>query len=81
MDSSGLQPEQARLLASHVAKELRYLNKLCARMQRLGFPTDDPLVQAGTRARNAVQDLLGAARYAGMKQGVGRSADGDRMSP
>jgi hypothetical protein len=50
---------------------LRYLNRLCERMMRLGFPPDDPLQVAAVKARAAMQDLHTAAHYATCRHGVG----------
>lgn len=73
MDSGQLTPEQANRLRETVARHLRFLNKLCGRMQQLGFPLDDPLCRAAQEARSRVQDLHTAAHYAGCKHGVGRT--------
>ena len=72
MDSSHLKPEQVARLQATLGKQLRYLNRLCARMQRLSFPLDDPLCQPAHRARDAMQDLYTAAHYCGCSSGVGR---------
>ena len=55
MDSKDLTTEQAHKLRESVARQLRYMNRLCARMQRLGFPVNDPLSAAALNARNAMQ--------------------------
>lgn len=72
MDSSDLTPEQAMRLRATLGRSLRYLNRLCARTQRLGFPLDDPLCQVAHRARDAMQDLYTVAHYCGCRSGVGR---------
>ena len=48
-----------------IGRQLRYLNKLCGRMQRMTFPVDDPLSQRATDARNAVQSLYGEVLTSG----------------
>ena len=53
---------------------VRYLNRLCERMIRLGFPVNDPLQVAAVKARAAMQDLLTATHYASCKHGVARTA-------
>lgn len=89
MHSSDITPEQAERLKAIVARKLRFLNRLQERMNRLTFPTDDPLWLSVVYARNAAQDLFVACHYAGCKSGVGRrakpsaaanirSADGDQ---
>lgn len=65
-------PEQAAQLMATIGRQLRYLNRLCRRMDRLGFPRQDPLWQAAWTARDAMQDLHMAAHYAGCTSGVGR---------
>jgi hypothetical protein len=72
MTSSDLTPAQARQLQDLVARRLRFLNKLVARMNALGFPPDDSLMRCAVKARNAMQDLHMGCHYASVKQGVGR---------
>ena len=55
-----------------MGRQLRFLNRMIARMQQRQFPLGDPLWQAGVTARNAAPDLLTAAGYAGCRSGVGR---------
>jgi len=74
MDSGTIPPEQANRLREQVARPLRYLNRLCERCQRLGWPVDDPIAVAAQKARCAMQDLHTAANYAGCKSGLGRAA-------
>ena len=75
MTSDDLQPEQCQKLGAIVGRQLRFLNRLCARMDRLGFTPSDPLWQAAQQARDAVQGLNVAAHYAGCRHGVGRRID------
>ena len=72
MDSSDLTPQQVERLKAVVGRQLRFLNRMVARMQQRQYPLDDPLWLAGVTARNAAQDLLTAASYAGCPSGVGR---------
>ena len=46
MTSDDLRPEQAEALKEHVARQLRFLNRLVDRMTHLGFPPDDGLWSA-----------------------------------
>ena len=69
--SKDLTPEQSERLKQILGRQLRFLNKLVARMQQLQYPLDDPLWVAAIAARNAAQDLHTAAHYAGCKSGVG----------
>jgi hypothetical protein len=68
MDSSNLTRLQVDRLCADVRRQLRYLNKLCARIQQLRFPLDDPLCREVLRARDAVQSLYTAALGAGQVQ-------------
>jgi hypothetical protein len=40
VDSTHLKPEQAERLGADVRRHLRYLNRLCERMTRLGLPRE-----------------------------------------
>ena len=70
--SDDLDPQQAARLTATAARQLRFLNHLCARMNRLGFPPADPLFIAAHKARNALQDLHVLSHYAECKHGVGK---------
>lgn len=67
-----LTPEQALKLMAIVREQLRFLNRLCDRMTRLGFSPTDPLWNTAIEARNAMQNLHVASHYAACKSGVGR---------
>jgi hypothetical protein len=54
-----------------VARDLRFLNRVCARMQQLRFPVNDPLWREAQRARNAMQNLLSVVQYSGPISRVG----------
>lgn len=56
-----------------IGRQLRYLNKLCARMQRLGWPVEDSVCKAASAARDATQDLFTATHYMGCRHGVGKT--------
>lgn len=73
MDADDLTTEQAEQLRATVARHLRFFHRLCDRMNRLGFPPNDPLTSAAHEARNAVYALHVAAHYASCKHGVGRA--------
>ena len=72
MTSADLKPEQIARRRREIGRQLRYHNRLCARMQRLGWPLDDTVAREAARARNALQDLFTATHYAACKSGVGR---------
>ena len=65
MTSADLKREQVEALSRTLGRNLRYLNRLCARMQRLRFPIDDPLWQSAAAAREAMQRLYADAHSAG----------------
>src|SRR5579872_2446920 len=67
MDSSHLKPEQIEAMVRVFGRHLRYLNNLCARMQKLRFPDDDPLCREAQTARAAAQRVFDAARFSGQK--------------
>lgn len=68
MDSSNLTPEQADQLRQVIGRQLRYLNKLCGRMQIKGWPLDDPICAASLSARDAIQKLFTACQGAGQRR-------------
>ncbi len=72
MDCTDLTREQGAKLMRLLGRQLRTLNRLCERMNRRGFPPDDPLNRAALAARNAVQDLHTVAHYASGVAGAGR---------
>ncbi len=72
MDSRSLTPRQAADLRDRLARDLRYMGRLCSRMQSLGFPPTDPLFAAATRARNSLQELHVVAHYCACTTGVAR---------
>jgi hypothetical protein len=56
-----LKPEQVARLCADLAGHARYLNRLCARMERLGFPVSDPLYARAISGRNTAEALLSCA--------------------
>lgn len=73
MDSSNLTIQQARTLTESLRRPLNYLGKLRRRMELTGFPPNDPLYQATTRAFNAMQELHVRTHYLSCEGGVGRT--------
>ena len=72
MTSDDLHVDRAIRLMAQVGRQLRWLDRLCRRMDQLGFPPDDSLRQAALAARSTMQDLHVEAHYASCKSGVGR---------
>jgi hypothetical protein len=75
MKSSDLPPEKIARFRDEIARQLRYHNRVCARMQCLGWPLDDPIVMEGMRVRDALQDLYTATHYVVCAIGVRQRAD------
>ena len=72
MTSDDLTKEQARCMGAVVGRHLNYLGRLRDRMQRVGFPHDDELVVAVTRAWEATHTLSVRLHYASCDHGVGK---------
>ena len=72
MTSDDLTTEQARRVGVVVGRQLNYLGRLRDRMQRRGFPPNDELVVAVTKAYNAIHGLNVRLHYLCCSSGVGR---------
>src|SRR5207237_7697457 len=57
MIAEQLTHEQVDRLTNQIGQHLRYLNRLCKRMDRTHWPVDDPLRRRAIDARNAMQAL------------------------
>jgi hypothetical protein len=53
--SDDLTPDQAEAVKTIVRRQFRFLSRLQERMNRLNFPTDDPLWLGAVYARNAAR--------------------------
>jgi hypothetical protein len=77
MDSSTIKRKQARAISAALYPCLNYLRRLQVRMEKVGFPPDDPLYKLVASAYDAVLRLHGETHYLSCK-GVGRpSTEGD----
>ena len=56
--SGDLTPAQAAALAQVLMQQSRYLSRLVWRMQRLGWPNEDPLYARALRARDSALALI-----------------------
>jgi hypothetical protein len=65
-------PEQAEKLQPIIARYLRFLNRLCQRMDRLSVPPSNDVKMAALKARDATQELHVSCHYATCTSGVGR---------
>jgi hypothetical protein len=72
VDSSQLQPWQARKIRKSLEKSLGYLPRLQRRMELTGFPLNDPLYALTVRARHDMQALLMELHYLSCESGVGK---------
>ena len=72
MDSNDLTPAQANRLREILGRNLRFVARLCQRMERLGFPADDPLYVAASKAQRALQEVHVRAHYCSCTSGVGK---------
>jgi hypothetical protein len=71
MTSRDMTREQAERLKESAGRQLRYLTRLCQRIQKLAWPVDDPVRLAALKGRDAAQDLYMACHYAACDSGVG----------
>jgi hypothetical protein len=72
VDSSNLQPWQARKIFAALQRATGYLSRLKRRMEVTGFPPHDPLFLATVKAHRAMQDLLMELHYLSCESGVWR---------
>ena len=72
MDSSDLTPEQADRLGAAIRRYLDYVGRVRRRMEQLGFPPDDSLYRAASRAHDALQELHVRAHYCSCTSGVAK---------
>jgi len=72
MDSTHITPAQANRLREILGRNLRFVARLSQRMERLGFPADDPLYVATSKAQRALQELHVRAHYCSCTSGVGK---------
>lgn len=72
MTGEDLTAAQLEAFTAQVMRQLRYHNRVIARMERLGWSVNDPLWREALRVRDALQGLRMAAHYAGCPSGVGK---------
>jgi hypothetical protein len=68
-------PAQANRLRQIIARDLRFVGRLCERMRMLHFPPNDPLYAAALRAHHSLQELHVQSHYCGCTSGVGKSPE------
>lgn len=72
VDSTNLKPEQIAKLTAIITRNHRFLNRLQARMERLGFTPQDPLYQATARALDGTHAMSVQLHYLSVGHGVGK---------
>ena len=73
MDSTDLTAEQATKMHTSLFRLANYLSRMVKRMERVGFPPDDPLMKSARRAYDSVCSLCVDLHYLACKSGVGRT--------
>jgi hypothetical protein len=76
MDSADLSPEQAEKMHGSLFPLTNYLHRLVRRMEKRGFPPDDPLFQRASRAYDETRSLLVELHYLSCSRGVGKPERG-----
>jgi hypothetical protein len=72
MDSDELTTEQADRIHKSLFRLANYLSRVVKRMERTGFPPDDPLFKSARRAYDAVCSFCMDLHYLSCKSGVGK---------
>lgn len=78
MQQGDLKDWQAKRLHEALGPTVGYLSRLQARMEKRGFPPNDPLFQLVGKARDAMQHLCMELHYLSCRNGVGRSSRQER---
>jgi hypothetical protein len=80
MDSSNLTMEQAAQMHKSLFRLANYLSRMVKRMERTGFPPNDPLFKSASRAYDAVCSVCMDLHYLSCKSGVGRPPNENRTN-
>jgi hypothetical protein len=81
MTRDDIKTEQGAAMYKAVWPMLNYLTRLLQRMERVGFPRNDPLYQSVKKAREAVLSLSIDLHYMSCSGGVGRIPRGSQTPP
>jgi hypothetical protein len=73
MNSKQFAAWQAKRISNALTPGFGYLVRLRARMEKVGFPSNDPLFRLVLNAEDAMHRLTVAMHYEGCKSGVGRA--------
>jgi hypothetical protein len=71
MNSADLTCDQCRAMHKSLFRLANYLSRVVKRMEKTGFPPDDPLYRSARRAYDSVCSLCMELHYLGCKSGVG----------
>jgi hypothetical protein len=63
MNSNNLTKEQAKKMHAAMVPTLRYLNRLCARLNERRFPPEDRLYRAAGKTQAAMMELVMVLHY------------------
>jgi hypothetical protein len=74
MDSDKLTTEQAGQMHKSLFRLANYLSRVVKRMERTGFPPNDPLFKSARRAYDGVCSFCMDLHYLSCKSGVGKTA-------
>ena len=78
MDSGDLTTHQADQMHKSMFPLVNYLSRTVKRMERTGFPPNDPLFTSARRAYDEVRSLTVELHYLSCKSGVSRPAKENR---
>jgi hypothetical protein len=81
MTRDDIKPEQAATIRKAARPMLNYLTRLQQRMERIGFPLNDPFYQSVKKARESIFDLSMDLHYLSCAGGVGRAPKGTESAP
>ncbi len=74
MNADDLTPEQAGILSRGLFRGLNFLVRLKTRMEKSGFPPNDPLYQLVAKAYDATHRLSVDLHYRSCRSGVNRQS-------
>jgi hypothetical protein len=72
MDSDELTTEQTGQMRKSLFRLANYLSRMVKRMERTGFPPNDPLFKSARRTYDAVTSFCMDPHYHSCKSGVGK---------
>jgi hypothetical protein len=73
VNSNDLNHRQLERLAAIVGRQLRFYNRLIERMERIGFPGNDPLYVEAIQTRNGIYRFSVKLHYASCDGGLKRA--------